>query len=67
LKLRRICMLVFQDSVYYNNMPSYAEVYDFARRLAEKTGYLIIGEAAESRVVLLSKRRKPIRLRLHEQ
>ena len=51
----------------YNNMPSYAEVYDFARRLAEKTGYMIIGEAAESRVVLLSKRRKPMRLRLDEQ
>jgi tRNA wybutosine-synthesizing protein 1 len=42
----------------YANMPSHEEVYDFASRLAEKTGYNIIDEAPESRVVLLSKRRK---------
>ena len=45
----------------YKNMPSHEEVYDFARRLAERTGYMIIDEVAESRVVLLSKRKKPIR------
>jgi tRNA wybutosine-synthesizing protein 1 len=45
----------------YKNMPSHGEVYDFARRLAEKTGYRIIDEAVESRVVLLSKLRKPMR------
>jgi tRNA wybutosine-synthesizing protein 1 len=45
----------------YSNMPSHKEVYDFAGRLAERTEYMIINEAAESRVVLLSKRRKPIR------
>jgi tRNA wybutosine-synthesizing protein 1 len=45
----------------YKNMPSHEEVYDFARRLAERTGYMIIDEAAESRVVLLSKRKKSIR------
>jgi tRNA wybutosine-synthesizing protein 1 len=44
----------------YKNMPSHEEVHDFARRLAERTGYIIIDESAESRVVLLSKRRKPI-------
>jgi tRNA wybutosine-synthesizing protein 1 len=44
----------------YKNMPSHEEVYDFARRLAERTGYRIIDESAESRVVLLSKHRKPI-------
>ena len=49
----------------YSNMPSHEEVYDFARSLAEKTGYTVIDEAAESRVVLLSKRRKPIRFETH--
>ncbi len=44
----------------YSNMPSHAYVYDFARRLAERTGYRIIEQAAESRVVLLSKLRKPV-------
>jgi wyosine [tRNA(Phe)-imidazoG37] synthetase (radical SAM superfamily) len=37
------------------------EVRDFALRLAEKTGYRILDEAPESRVVLLSKREHPIR------
>jgi tRNA wybutosine-synthesizing protein 1 len=45
----------------YKNMPSHKEVYDFATCLAERTGYSIIDEAVESRVVLLSKREKPIR------
>jgi tRNA wybutosine-synthesizing protein 1 len=45
----------------YKNMPSHKEVQDFARCLAEKTGYKIVDEAVESRVVLLSKRRKPMR------
>jgi tRNA wybutosine-synthesizing protein 1 len=45
----------------YERMPKHKEVYDFAMRLAEKTGYAIIDESVESRVVLLSKRKKPIR------
>ena len=45
----------------YKNMPSHGEVYEFARRLAERTGYMIIDESVESRVVLLSKRKKPVR------
>ena len=45
----------------FKNMPTHSEVYDFARRLAERTGYSIIDESVESRVVLLSKHRKPIR------
>jgi tRNA wybutosine-synthesizing protein 1 len=45
----------------YKNMPRHGEVYDFAVRLAERTGYSIIDESVESRVVLLSKREKPIR------
>jgi tRNA wybutosine-synthesizing protein 1 len=47
----------------YNNMPSHGEVKDFATHLEENTGYKIIDEAVESRVVLLSKRRKPIRFK----
>ena len=45
----------------YKSMPSHGEVSDFAARLAERTGYRIIDESVESRVVLLSKRKKPIR------
>jgi tRNA wybutosine-synthesizing protein 1 len=49
----------------YSNMPSHEEVYDFARCLAERTGYYVIDEAPESRVVLLSKRRKPTSFETH--
>ncbi len=45
----------------FEDMPTHKEVYDFATCLAEHTGYRIIDEAPESRVVLLSKREKPIR------
>jgi tRNA wybutosine-synthesizing protein 1 len=45
----------------YEQMPEHKEVYDFAVCLAERTGYKIIDESVESRVVLLSKREKPIR------
>jgi tRNA wybutosine-synthesizing protein 1 len=45
----------------YDAMPEHKEVRDFATCLAERTGYRIIDEAPESRVVLLSKREKPIR------
>lgn len=48
----------------YKNMPSHKEVYDFARRMADRTGYMIIDEAVESRVVLLSKHRKPKRFEI---
>lgn len=45
----------------YESMPKHREVYNFGMQLAERTGYAIIDESAESRVVLLSKRGKPIR------
>ncbi len=45
----------------YESMPDHTEVYDFAQRLAERTGYKILDESPESRVVLLSKLEKPIR------
>ncbi len=45
----------------FENMPSYEEVKAFSRRLAEKTSYNIIDESKESRVILLSKLKKPIK------
>ena len=49
----------------YEAMPTHKEIYDFATRLAERTGYRVIDEAPESRVVLLSKREKPIQFSAH--
>ena len=40
----------------YGSMPQHREIRDFAAGLAERTGYSIIDESSESRVVLLSKR-----------
>ena len=45
----------------YKSMPKHGEVHDFGAGLADKTGYSIIDESVDSRVVLLSKREKPIR------
>ena len=45
----------------YERMPKHREIYDFGMQLAERTGYRIIDESAESRVILLSKLEKPIR------
>ena len=44
----------------FDCMPMHDEVKVLAAKLAEKTGYRIINEAAESRVVLLSRLEKPI-------
>jgi tRNA wybutosine-synthesizing protein 1 len=38
----------------FDDMPQLAEVKAFAEELAEKTGYNIINESADSRVVLLA-------------
>jgi tRNA wybutosine-synthesizing protein 1 len=46
----------------FDRMPMHAEVRTFAEKLAEKTGYKIINEAPESRVVLLSRLEKPIQV-----
>jgi tRNA wybutosine-synthesizing protein 1 len=43
-------------------MPTHGEVKSFAQRLSELTGYNIIDEAPPSRVVLLSKLIKPVKL-----
>ena len=44
----------------YENMPSHREVHDFATQLGKETGYSIIDESKDSRVVLLSRLEKPI-------
>jgi tRNA wybutosine-synthesizing protein 1 len=46
----------------YENMPSHAEIQGFAQALAEETGYRILDEAPDSRVVLLSRLEKAIML-----
>jgi tRNA wybutosine-synthesizing protein 1 len=45
----------------YERMPEHREVCDFALRLAQRTGYKVLDESSDSRVVLLSKLEKPIR------
>jgi tRNA wybutosine-synthesizing protein 1 len=46
----------------FENMPSHEEIRDFAIKLAEKTGYNVLNQASESRVVLLSRLKKPVKL-----
>ncbi len=46
----------------YENMPNHTEIRNFAQELAKETGYTILDEAPNSRVVLLSRLEKAIRL-----
>lgn len=46
----------------YENMPSHMEIRSFAETLAKETGYSILDEAPDSRVVLLSRLEKAIML-----
>jgi len=46
----------------FDCMPMHHEVRAFAEKLAEKTGYKILNEAPESRVVLLSRLEKTIKV-----
>jgi len=46
----------------FENMPSHTEVQDFAEALSKETGYSVIDESPDSRVVLLSRLEKAIRL-----
>lgn len=46
----------------FNNMPSHEDVKRFAEEVSKETGYGIIDECSESRVVLMSKLDKPIKL-----
>jgi len=42
------------------NMPSFAEVMDFARKLADETGYRVVSYSVPSRVALLTKLPGPV-------
>jgi tRNA wybutosine-synthesizing protein 1 len=44
----------------FDKMPMHTDVRTFAEELSQKTGYKILNEAPESRVVLLSRLKKPI-------
>lgn len=46
----------------FENMPSHEEIRSFAADLAKETGYNVLDEAPDSRVVLLSRLEKAIRL-----
>ena len=46
----------------FKNMPTHREIQSFAARLADEMGYNILDEAPESRVVLLSRLEKSIKL-----
>jgi len=46
----------------FENMPSHEEIRTFANELAALTGYRVLDEAVDSRVVLLSRLEKAIRL-----
>lgn len=46
----------------FGNMPTHQEIREFAVPLARELGYNILDEAPESRVVLLSRLKKPIKL-----
>jgi tRNA wybutosine-synthesizing protein 1 len=46
----------------FDRMPMHCEVREFAAQLVEKTGYKIINESPESRVVLLSRLEKPLQV-----
>jgi tRNA wybutosine-synthesizing protein 1 len=46
----------------FENMPSHQEIRSFAEQLAQELGYKILDEASDSRVVLLSRLQKAIRL-----
>ncbi len=45
----------------YENMPNHGEICEFAAQLAKETGYCIVDESQDSRVVLLSRLEKSIR------
>ena len=46
----------------YSNMPTHPEIREFATQMSTEMGYNILDEAPESRVVLLSRLEKPIKL-----
>jgi len=51
----------------YANMPLHEEIRDFATSLSRETGYKVLDESRKSRVVLLSRLEKPIKLKPHQK
>jgi tRNA wybutosine-synthesizing protein 1 len=45
----------------YKSMPTHDEILGFSKQLAKETGYYLVDESRESRVVLLSALKKPFR------
>jgi tRNA wybutosine-synthesizing protein 1 len=45
----------------FENMPTHEEIREFGVELAKETGYNVLQEASESRVVLLSRLKTPIK------
>ncbi len=52
----------FRYRLPITSMPKYKEVEEFGKKLAELTGYKVIDSAFSSRIVLLSRLDKPIKL-----
>ena len=48
-----------RERLNINNMPSHEEIKKFATQLSKETGYNIIDEKEDSRVILLSKHKNP--------
>jgi len=46
----------------FKNMPTHREIQNFSAQLGEEMGYKILDEASESRVVLLSRLEKPVKI-----
>ena len=46
----------------YSNMPSHEEIKEFSILLSEETGYQVLDESEESRVVQLSRLKQPLKL-----
>jgi len=46
----------------FENMPTHGEIMEFGQELSELTGYRILDESVPSRVLLLSRLEKPIKL-----
>lgn len=45
--------------LHYENMPTHSEIKAFTQKLTELTGYKVLDESVESRVILLGKFNKP--------
>ena len=55
-----VCVGYSRNRLTFDSMPTHTEIRQFAKDLAAFTGYKILNEATDSRVVLLSRLEKPI-------